>query len=32
MTYAREEILLRLVLDIYECESEMNEVFKQYLH
>ena len=32
MTYTREETLLKLVLDIYECDSEVNEVSKQYLH
>ena len=32
MTYAREETLLELALDIYECKSEVNEVFKQYLY
>ena len=32
MTYTREETLLKLVLDIYECESEVNQVSKQYLY
>ena len=32
MTYIREETLLRLVLDIYECKSGVNEAFKQYLY
>ena len=32
MTYIREETLLKLVLDIYECESEVNQFSKQYLY
>ena len=27
-TYAKKETLIGLVLDIYECKSEVNEVFK----
>ena len=27
-TYAKKETLLELALDIYECTSEVNEVFK----
>ena len=31
-TYAKKETLFGLALDIYECKSEVNEVFKQYLY
>ena len=31
-TYTKKETLLRLALEIYECKSEVNEVFKQYLY
>jgi len=31
-TYAKKETLLGLALDIYECKSEVNEVFKRYLY
>ena len=30
--YAKKETLLGLALDIYECKSEVNEVFQHYLY
>ena len=32
MTYAKEGTFLELVLDIYDCKNEVNEVFEQYLY